>query len=157
MRDLFCNEKLSGIVPQLSAKDFEKGSLNDKKVFEECRHILCGLLSGVVRGKRIEVTNKSRAKVLAAVTAAKPLLEGMFDRTPQLKAGIDENRKLYLSLAGLSQLSAKTDLRKRKKVLEEIMDNFMYNPEFEPEETRSADYLRQQENWKRKVGYRPAK
>jgi len=161
VRDMFCNERLKGVVPQLTKEDLTGEEMRDEQIFEQCRDILCNALGGTVTDGKITVDNKPKAAVLAVVRSYTPLLESMFGNLPSIAANIRKNTRLYTTVASISQLEHLETPKAKRALLRQILDNLNYNPDFNsPDCVPSASPLpfrERQEQWKKKVNYKEKK
>lgn len=158
MRDFFCNEKLTGVVPQFNPKDLESDRLSEDKVFDRCKEVLNSFLGGEICGDKITVTGKSKSAVMSAVRSCAAVLESMFNNSEELIKGIKNNKKLYTTAASVSQVKGFADDGQKLKFLKEILDNINYNPDFNSQNSIASNspvpYRERQEKWKKKVGYK---
>lgn len=161
MRDFFCNDELKGVVPQIKPKDLRADKLSDYKICMRCRDVLKDYLGGSAKGYTVTVEGKPKSSVLSAVRSCATVLEGMFNNSEQLLDGIRSNRKLYTSVASLSQVKGFNYNGQKLKLLKEILDNINYNPDFNSENSIASGspvpYKERQEKWKKKVGYKEEK
>ncbi len=158
MQDFFCNNSLSGIVPQVDKCDIERGELSEYKIFTCCQNVLNGFLNGILTDDGIVVINKSRSVVLRVVTACKSVLEAMFDNSQSLLRNIGENKSVYTSVSSISQIVNMNTPQKKLCFLNEILDNINYNPDFNSQNSvrshSGKSYGERQRAWMRRVGYR---
>ena len=69
LQDFFCNDNMTGILPQFNRDDLRKGKADDDKIYTQCRNVINGFLNGVITEKGIAVTNKSSAAYPALLFA----------------------------------------------------------------------------------------
>lgn len=158
LQDFFCNDKLTGIIPQFDKRDLQKGKVDDDKIYTQCRNVINGFLNGTITASGISVTNKSSAAVLRVVTACKTILEAMFNSSESLLANISANKRVYTSAASISQIAELDTPQKKLKFLNEILDNINYNPEFKSQNSvqsfSNKPYEERQKAWQKRVGYK---
>ena len=158
LQDFFCNDNMTGILPQFNRDDLRKGKADDDKIYTQCRNVINGFLHGVITEKGIAVTNKSSAAVLRIVTACKMVLEAMFNNSESLLANISTNKRVYTSAASVSQIATLDTPQKKLKFLNEILDNINYNPEFQSQNSvpsfSDKPYEERQRAWQKRVGYK---
>lgn len=158
LQDFFCNDKLSGVLPQFDKQEARKGEISDEKIFSQCRNVINGFLNGIITDKGITVTNKSSASVLRVVVACKTILEAMFNNSGSLLKNIGENKRVYTSMSSVSQIAELDTPQKKMKFLNEILDNMNYNPEFNSQNSvrsfSNKPYEERQKAWEKRVGYK---
>lgn len=157
MQELFTNKKLDKVFPQ-----FKQGKLQNVYSFrdteERVLQFLKGLLNGrVVNESDLQVKGQHR-DVLRRVKASKWLIEDIINNTPAIVKNIRKNAKLYLPYATIDSISGITDYDKKMQALKEVMDNLNYNPDMQGNTRLKSNvpmsYLKRQEAWKKKVGYK---
>ena len=53
LQDFFCNDNMTGILPQFNRDDLRKGKADDDKIYTQCRNVINGFLNGVITEKGI--------------------------------------------------------------------------------------------------------
>lgn len=158
LQDFFCNDRLSGILPQFDKRDLKNGIADDEKIYTQCRNVINGFLNGVITENGIVVTNQSSTSVLRIVKACKSVLEAMFDNSESLLANISANKRVYTSAASISQIAELDTPQKRLRFFNEILDNVNYNPEFKSPNSipshSAKPYRERQRAWAHRVGYK---
>ncbi len=152
MRDLFCNKRMQGALPQLTERELSKSQLSERNIYKKCQDYICSRLNGEISGSKISVEGKTLSQVERITKSCAVFLEQYFGDFSSIARWIKENKKVYISASSLGELK-KMELKTFNKTVKEITDNFLYNPDF----VGDADDLnskRKQAIWKKKVGYK---
>jgi hypothetical protein len=157
MRDLFANPALAKVFPQ-----FERGAnlqnvysfaQTERRVLEYLKNVFNGAITG--EGK---LTVKGKHKdVLRRLTQLQGAIEELFNSMPSVVKNLRNNTKLYLPYATLSQIGSLNTPYKKYMAMRAVLDNIRYNPDFNSQSSiknPSAQYMKQQNAWKKKVGFK---
>lgn len=157
MQDLFMNPRLSNVFPQFERNALTSKGFSKKETYNRIRQYLVGALNGVITGKG-EITVKGKHKtVLSRVQRLQPIIERLFGVMPTVTANLRNNTKLYTTFSSINELESVKNFDKKLRVMQTVLDNLTFNPDFQSGNTASkpsAAYLKQQEEWKNKVGYK---
>ncbi len=157
MKDLFMNRELRGVFPQFTKKDRLQNVYSfewvDKKVAEYLKNVFGGRKSG----DSIVIPGKFKEK-FKQIKAMKTMLEDMFNNMPAITKNIRHNTKLITPFQSISQLKEIQTLEQKVAVMQIVLDNLNYNPNFKSQDRfRSGifpnDYYRRQDIWLNSVGW----
>ncbi len=152
MKDIFMNGNLKGKFPQFNRRDLEKNNIDDSRIFDECRTLVCNYLGGKIKGDRIVCSDKSDRKVQTILMVCKQVFETIYDNYDSLRRSIKQNKKLYISAHNMDEFKS-MDANKFATIIHEVNENMLYNPNFSGE-LKEPTLRRKQLAWKRKVGFR---
>lgn len=153
MKDIFMNEKLKGIFPQFSVKEARKKVLSDAFVRQKVLDYLKETLNGKVENNNLIVPGKFKDKFLEIVSL-KNIVEEMFNNYENFSIGIKKDLKLYTPFQSISQIENITTAKQIKEILQIVLDNIAYNPDFQPlgaNLTNTATFIKEQQKWLKKV------
>lgn len=157
MKDLFMNRQLKNIFPQFTRQDklqnVYKFEWIEKKVAEYIKNVFNGRMSNgeiIIRGKF-----KDKFKEIKAMQT---LIEDMFNNMPAITKNVRKNTKLITPFQCVEQLKEINEPSKKLQVMQIVMDNLNYNPDFQSQDRfRSKylpnDYYKRQQIWMNQVGY----
>lgn len=157
MKELFQNKEMANILPQFEDKDLKNvqsfGWVNDK-----VKEYIKNALNAEIDGEEIVVKGK-KSNVLQSLQRMKYTLEAFFNAMPSIVKNIRKNTKLYLPY-NLAQIKALKDERQKVILLNSILDNVNYNPDFRSLDDRNIDiynsgvpFEKRQAQWAEIVGY----
>ena len=157
MKELFQNKEMANILPQFEDKDLKNvqsfGWVNDK-----VKEYIKNALNAEIDGEEIVVKGK-KSNVLQSLQRMKYTLEAFFNAMPSIVKNIRKNTKLYLPY-NLAQIKALKDERQKVILLNSILDNVNYNPDFrslgEPNidiYSSGVSFEKRQAQWAEMVGY----
>jgi len=155
LKDLFQNDKLASVLPQVDSELPKRGYIvysyaeTQKRVME----YLARTLGGTIQDDKIIVKGKHKA-IIERIKGLKETIEQLFNNMPSITKNLRKNTKVYLPYGSISQIAElKTPLQKQK-LLQAIMDNVKYNPDFATKQDMLAmGYVKEQEKWQKLVGY----
>lgn len=155
MKDLFMNSSLSEVFPQFSGVPLQNVysfAETEKRVLD----YLKGIFGGTVTGKGELVIVGKHKNVLRQVKALKGLMENLFNSMPSIAKNLRRNTKLYMSFSSISQLQAIKSPEQHMTVLNEILENINYNPDFASQNRFQGvtSFARKQAEWQRRVNYK---
>lgn len=158
MQDFFQNPQMANVFPQ-----FEKGEkLQNVYSFEwinkKVKDYLKNALNAQDNGNGLLVFGKHN-KVLKDLQLMKWTIEAFINNIPSVTKNIRKNTSLYTPFTNLSQLSSVTDERQKLAIMNIILDNINYNPDFETKNSvqvygTTKSYQQRQEEWMKKVNYK---
>lgn len=158
MQDFFQNPQMANVFPQ-----FEKGEkLQNVYSFEwidkKVKDYLKNVLNAQDNENGLLVFDKHN-KVLRDLGMMKWTIEAFINNIPSVAKNIRKNTALYTPFTNLSQLSAVTDERQKLAIMNIILDNINYNPDFETKNSvriygTNKSYQKRQEEWMKKVNYK---
>ncbi len=158
MKDLFQNPQLAKVFPQFTKEDKLQNvySFNwvDKKVKDYLKHCLNAQITSsglVVYGKK--------ERVLQDVKMMKWTIEAFFNNLPSITKNIRRNTALYMPFRDLKQIQGLQTQDQKLAVLNIVLDNLNYNPDFASLNTvkvfnTNLSFFQRQSLWMRRVGYR---
>ena len=158
MQDLFCNDKLSGILPQFSKTEKTYNIYSSIEIRNRVEKYLQSLLSGEITADgEIECYGKKEA-VMLKIRRRIPYMEALFNSMTKIESAVRKNTKVYLPYANVKQVEDITDISQKMKVINEILDNFNYNKDLNALNSvyneKPAEFTKHRQSWERKVGYR---
>lgn len=154
MQDLFMNPKLASVIPQFDRSEPLRNVYSNAKTVDRVQKYLVGVLNAAVTGKRELTVNGKHKTVMSRVQRLQPVIENLFNGMPTVVKGLRANTRLYTPFASIGELENIKGFPKRLSVIKAVMDNIMYNPDFQSKGNASPAYIRRQELWKKKVGYK---
>lgn len=151
MRDLFLNSQLSNVFPQ-----FDKQYHSYLEIERKALEYLKSILNGKITSKNQLTVKGKHNDILQRVRNLQALIEGFFNNTSAIEYGIRNNSKLYLPYISLKQIAELDTIEKKQSALQDVLDNILYNPEFQGQNFKPATlaYLKRQNEWKKKVSYK---
>lgn len=155
MRDLFMHERLSKIFPQFSASELGNNAQSAVKAQKTVLAYIVATFNGTLTGGSTVTVKGQHARVLSQIQRLQAVLERLINNAQSIQRGIQNNTALYTRFQSFTELEQLGTVAKRVAALETVMDNIAYNPHFSnPSAKPSAAYLKKQEQWKKKVGYK---
>ncbi len=156
MQDLFINKELKQIFPQFTKKDKLKNVYSFEWVDKKVSDYIKSAFNGRKVGDEIIIKGKFKDK-FREIKALKPLLEDMFNNMPSITKNIRKNTKILTPFQSIEQLKNVTDPKSKMMVMQIILDNINFNPDFQSEnrisKLKTPSYLRKQQKWLTSVGY----
>lgn len=157
MKDLFQNKELSNILPQFKDEDLKNVQSFDW-VNDKVKEYIKNALSAEIDGEEMVVKGK-KSKILQSLQRMKYTLEAFFNAMPSIVKNIRKNTKLYLPY-NLAQIKGLRTDEQKILLLNNILDNVNYNPDFRSLDDRNIDiynsgvsFEKRQAQWTEIVGY----
>ena len=151
MQDLMQNRKLASVLPQF----YKKGGLKKEYRFhwmqEKITKYLKGVLGGRVQNSVLVVKGNHREK-LKEIKRLKAVLESLLNDIPSIAQNIQKNTRLLLPIENLEQVRERKTVKEKLQILEWILENIKYNPDFQINKKTTPLYLKEQKRWLKKVG-----
>ena len=158
MKDLFQNNELTNILPQFKDEDLKNVQsfdwMNDK-----VKEYIKNALNAEIDGEEIIVKGK-KSNVIQSLQRMKYTLEAFFNAMPSIVKNIRKDTKLYLPYSNLAQIKSLKDEKQKIFLLNSILDNVNYNPDFRSLDDRNIDiynsgvpFEKRQAQWAEIVGY----
>lgn len=158
MKDLFQNNELSNILPQFKDEDLKNVQSFDW-VNDKVKEYIKNALNAKIDGDEIVVDGK-KSNVLQSLQRMKYTLEAFFNAMPSIVKNIRKDTKLYLPYSNLVQIKGLKDDKQKVFLLNSILDNVNYNPDFRSLDDRNIDiynsgvsFEKRQAQWAEIVGY----
>lgn len=158
MKDLFQNNELSNILPQFKDEDLKNVQSFDW-VNDKVKEYIKNALNAKIDGDEIVVDGK-KSNVLQSLQRMKYTLEAFFNAMPSIVKNIRKDTKLYLPYSNLAQIKGLKDDKQKVFLLNSILDNVNYNPDFRSLDDRNIDiynsgvsFEKRQAQWAEIVGY----
>ena len=151
MQDLFQNRKLANVLPQFYKKDGLKNVYTFQWVEEKITSYLKGVLKAKVIGEELIVKGKHKDK-LKEIKRLKSVIESMFNDMPSITKNIRKNTRLILPIDNLESLKQVKTMDGKLQIMEFVLDNIKYNPDFQTKQKITPLYLKEQRRWFKKVG-----
>lgn len=158
MKDLFQNKELSNILPQFKDEDLKNVQSFDW-VNDKIKEYIKNALNAEIDGEEIIVKGK-KSNVLQSLQRMKYTLEAFFNAMPSIVKNIRKDTKLYLPYSNLAQIKSLKDEKQKIFLLNSILDNVNYNPDFRSLDDRNIDiynsgvpFEKRQAQWAEIVGY----
>ena len=151
MQDLFQNRKLKNILPQFYKKDGLKNVYSFRWVEEKIASYLKSVFKAKVVDDKLIVQGKKREKI-EAIKQFKGILEDMFNNIPSLTKNIRKDTRLLLPIDNLESLKQAKTVGDKLQIMEYVLDNIKYNPDFQTKQKVTPLYVKEQRQWLKKVG-----
>ena len=158
MKDLFQNKELSNILPQFKDEDLKNVQSFDW-VNDKIKEYIKNALNAEIDGDEI-IVNGKKSNVLQSLQRMKYTLEAFFNAMPSIVKNIRKDTKLYLPYSNLAQIKSLKDEKQKIFLLNSILDNVNYNPDFRSLDDRNIDiynsgvpFVKRQAQWAEIVGY----
>lgn len=158
MKDLFQNNELSNILPQFKDEDLKNVQSFDW-VNDKVKEYIKNALNAKIDGDEI-IVNGKKSNVLQSLQRMKYTLEAFFNAMPSIVKNIRKDTKLYLPYSNLAQIKSLKDEKQKIFLLNSILDNVNYNPDFRSLDDRNIDiynsgvsFEKRQAQWAEIVGY----
>lgn len=158
LQDLLMNSNLKNVFPQFSADEPLQNVYSFAKVERQILQHLKNALNGSITGNGELLVNGKHTQVLRQVRSLQVTIEAFFNSMPSIAKNLRNNTTLYTTFASSKELEElKTPLQKAK-ALKQIIDNINFNPNFNSENRlpnlSQRSFERQQNDWKKRVGYK---
>lgn len=156
MRDLFMNPKLGNVFPQFERSVPVQNVYSFAEVERRVLNYLQAALGGQITGRDELVVRGKYKTVLRQVNALKSAAEELFNSMPSIAKNLRKNTRLYTPFASAGQLEDMNDPQSKTAAMRVVLDNIRYNPDFVTKggAAETAGYIRRQQLWKKKVGYK---
>lgn len=158
MKDLFQNKEMASILPQFKDEDL-KNVQSFAWINERVKDYIKNNLNADIYGDEL-IVNGKKSNVLQSLQRMKYTLEAFFNAMPSIVKNIRKNTKIYLPYGNLAQIKALRDDKQKVMLLNEILDNVNYNPDFRSLDDRNIDiynsgvpFEKRQAQWAEIVGY----
>lgn len=158
MKDFFQNKELSNILPQFKDEDLKNVQSFDW-VNDKIKEYIKNALNAEIDGDEI-IVNGKKSNVLQSLQRMKYTLEAFFNAMPSIVKNIRKDTKLYLPYSNLAQIKGLKDDKQKVFLLNSILDNVNYNPDFRSLDDRNIDiynsgvsFEKRQAQWAEIVGY----
>ena len=155
LRDLLQNKALASVLPQFPKSMPLQNVYSYAKVEEMVAKYIVKLLNNSTYKDGEIIAKGKHETVLQQVRNAVPTIEAFFNSMPSIAKNIRRNTKLYLPYNTIGQIANLDTIQAKTKLMKEILDNIAYNPDFNTVQ-KIPDvkaFAREQERWKRNVGY----
>ena len=153
MKDLFMNKELKGVFPQFTKKETMQKNINMEQIEKKVASYIKSVFNGRMSGGEIIIKGKYKEK-FKQIKALVPTLESMFDNYSKITENIRNNARLITPFFSVEQLKAFEDPKKKLMAMQIVLDNILYNPEFQKNnQPVSNEYLKRQQKWLKSVGY----
>lgn len=155
LRDLLQNRALASVLPQFPKSMPLQNVYSYAKVEEMVAKYITKLLpKSKYDGEGEIIARGKHETVLKQVRNAVPMIETFFNSTPSIVKNIRRNTKLYLPYNTIGQMEGIKATEDKLKLMQEILENITYNPDFNTVQSIDKTYARLQAQWKKKVGYK---
>lgn len=151
MQDLFQNRKLANILPQFYKRDGLKNVYSFQWVEEKVKSYVKSVLRAKIVGEELIVRGKHREKI-KEIRRLKTVIESMFNTMPSITKNIRRNTRLLLPIESVEEFKQVKTMEGKLQVMEWIVENIKYNPEFQTKQKSTSLYIKEQKRWMKKVG-----
>lgn len=151
MQELFQNRKLANILPQFYKRDGLKNVYSYKWVEEKVKSYVKSVLRAKIVGEELIVRGKHREKI-KEIRRLKTVIESMFNAMPSITKNIRRNTRLLLPIESVEEFKQVKTMEGKLQVMEWIVENIKYNPEFQTKQKSTSLYIKEQKRWMKKVG-----
>lgn len=151
MQELFQNRKLANILPQFYKRDGLKNVYSFQWVEEKITSYLKGVLRAKIVGEELIVRGKHREKI-KEIRRLKTVIESMFNTMPSITKNIRKNTRLLLPIESVEEFKQVKTMEGKLQVMEWILENIKYNPNFQTKQKSTPLYIKEQKRWMKKVG-----
>lgn len=151
MQELFQNRKLANVFPQLYKRDGLKNIYSFQWVEEKITSYLKGVLRAKIVGEELIVRGKHRDR-LKEIKRLKTVIESMFNTMPSITKNIRKNTRLLLPIESVEEFKQVKTMEGKLQVMEWILENIKYNPNFQTKNKITPLYIKEQRRWMKKVG-----
>lgn len=151
MQDLFQNRKLANILPQFYKRDGLKNVYSFQWVEEKVKSYVKSVLRAKIVGEELIVRGKHREKI-KEIRRLKTVIESMFNAMPSITKNIRRNTRLLLPIESVEEFKQVKTMEGKLQVMEWIVENIKYNPEFQTKQKSTSLYIKEQKRWMKKVG-----
>lgn len=151
MQELFQNRKLANILPQFYKRDGLKNVYSYKWVEEKVKSYVKSVLRAKIVGEELIVRGKHREKI-KEIRRLKTVIESMFNAMPSITKNIRRNTRLLLPIESVEEFKQVKTMEGKLQVMEWILENIKYNPDFQTKNKITPLYIKEQRRWMKKVG-----
>ena len=151
MQDLFQNRKLANVLPQFYKKDGLKNVYSFQWVEDKVKRYLKVVFKAKVVDDTLVIRGNHREKI-KEIKRLKTVIESMFNDMPSITKNIRKNTKLILPIDNLESLKQVKTMDGKLQIMEFVLDNVKYNPDFQTKQKITPLYLKEQRRWLKKVG-----
>lgn len=151
MQELFQNRKLANVFPQLYKRDGLKNVYSFKWVEEKVKSYVKSVFRAKVVGEELIIRGKHRDR-LKEIKRLKTVIESMFNTMPSITKNIRKNTRLLLPIESVEELKQVKTMEEKLQVMEWILENIKYNPNFQTKQKSTPLYIKEQKRWMKKVG-----
>lgn len=158
MKDLFQNPTMANIFPQFTEDDKLQNVYSFDWVDKKIKDYIKNALGATIQGDNI-IVEGSKSKVLQEVQTMKWTIESFFNNMPSIVKNIKNNTPVYMPVKSLNELHKITTQEQKLAVLNIVLDNLNYNPDFGSLNSvkvynSKLSFFQRQNIWQNKVGYR---
>lgn len=155
VKNLFMNKELASVFPQFSKSDNYSDVRNNDWVERKMQAYLVKMLGGKMRQGDI-ILNGTKQEKMSEIMALIPIVQQLFNKLPSVFNGaLSPTKKLWTPFISIDQIKENTSLRQKVSILQIVLDNFKYNPDFEQKtEKKTHGFYKAQKEWMKKVGLR---
>ena len=151
MQDLFMNKKLEKVLPQFKSKREAKKVNSARWVEEKVKSYIQSVLGGVFVDDTLIIKGK-HAKKLKEIERLQIVLIRMFYNIEHIAQGVQKNIPLLLPIDSLEAISKRRATSRKLQLMEWVLENIEYNPDFENNIKKTPLHVKEQEWWLKKVG-----
>lgn len=151
MQELFQNRKLANILPQFYKRDGLKNVYSFQWVEEKVKSYVKSVLRAKIVGEELIVRGKHREKI-KEIRRLKTVIESMFNAMPSITKNIRRNTRLLLPIESVEEFKQVKTMEGKLQVMEWILENIKYNPNFQTKNKITPLYIKEQRRWMKKVG-----
>jgi len=152
---IFRDESLKDIIPYLPKELPLQNIYSNAEIKRRVKEYLIGALPGTADADILVEGNPY--KVLEKVKELKPIMEQFFNSIPSIVKNIRRNTKIYSQMSSVAKLKQTKSIDKKTQLMQDIVDNINYNPEWGSENRLSKlpqyEFAKKQMEWASKVGY----
>lgn len=151
MQELFQNRKLANILPQFYKRDGLKNVYSFQWVEEKVKSYVKSVLRAKIVGEELIVRGKHRERI-KEIRRLKTVIESMFNAMPSITKNIRRNTRLLLPIESVEEFKQVKTMEGKLQVMEWILENIKYNPNFQTKNKITPLYIKEQRRWMKKVG-----
>jgi hypothetical protein len=162
MEQLFRNNKLSRVLPQFPKRLTLQNVYSGAEIVSRAKKYIAGAIGGRISGESEIVVRGKQSEVLSRVRRLQALVESFFNNIPSVVKNIRSNTSVYttfVSTGHVEGIKGKEHIDAKIGLLQDILDNFQYNPDFNSmgsiKSMSPRDFSREQAAWFKKVGIDP--
>lgn len=156
--NLFQNPAMSKVLPQLGSSPL-RNVYSYRETEQRVRNYLAGMLRTITSDDDGLVVRGKHQTVLRQIEGMKGQIEALFNAMPKVAQHMRAGTKLYLPYVTLSQISELRGVLKKQRLLQQIVDNLTFNPDFNNFPPTGSNWTPiffsiLQEDWMKRVGYK---
>jgi len=157
MKDLFMNKELKKLFPQFTKKDGLKNVYSFEWIDKKVEEYLRNAFNGRKQGDEIIIQGKFKER-FKQIKDMQTMIEDLINNIPAITKNIRHNTRLITPFQCIDQLKQITDPQKKVQVMQIVLENINYNPDFRSQnrfrsEIKSMSYYQRQDLWLKSVGY----